>query len=43
MFFSAKREFNALEGQLFTTPERVLKAAIRQEAKESTRFRTSAK
>jgi len=43
MFFSAKKEFNALEGQLFPSPERALKAAIREEAKGSTGFRTSAK
>lgn len=43
MFFSAKEEFDGMEGQLFTSPARAVKAAIRQEAKQSTRFRTFAK
>lgn len=43
MFFSAKKEFNALEGQLFPSPERALKAAIREETKGSAGFRTSTK
>jgi hypothetical protein len=43
VFFSAKKKFNVLEGQLFQSPELALKAAIRQEAKRSAKFRTSAK
>ena len=43
MFVSAKKKFNALEGQLFPSPERALKAAIWQEAKGSAGFRISAK
>jgi hypothetical protein len=43
MFFSAKKEFNALEGRLFSSPERAVKAAIQQEAKGRPGFRTSAK
>jgi hypothetical protein len=33
MFFSAKKELNVLEGQLFQSLELALKATIRQEAK----------
>lgn len=43
MFFSAKKEFNVLEGQLFPSPECALKAAIQQETKRDARFTASAK
>jgi hypothetical protein len=31
LFFSAKREFDVLDGQLFPSPERAAAAAIKQE------------
>lgn len=37
MFFSAKKEFDVLEGQMFPSPERARKAAIRHEAKRNVR------
>ena len=43
MFFSAKKEFDVLEGKLFTSPARAVKAAIGHETRRGTRFRTSAK
>lgn len=43
MFFSAKKEFDVLEGRLFTSPERAVKAAIGHETKRGTRFTASAK
>jgi hypothetical protein len=43
MFFSAKKEFDVLEGRLFPNPERAIKAAIRHETKRGTRFTASAK
>jgi hypothetical protein len=38
LFFSAKREFDILDGQLFPNPERAAKAAIRQETKRANLF-----
>jgi hypothetical protein len=43
MFFSAKKEFDVLEGQLFTSPARAVKAAIGHEMKRGTRLMTSAR
>lgn len=43
MFFSAKKEFDVLEGRLFTSPARAVKAAIGHETKRGTRFTASAK
>lgn len=40
MFFSAKKEFDVLEGQLFTSPARAVKAAIGHETRRGTRFTT---
>lgn len=40
MFFSAKREFDGMEGRLFTSPARAVKAAIVHETKRGTRFTT---